>query len=247
MKIFTTLLAVLSASIVFASESKNTLPLDLAYTMKTLGYEDRPVISADGRWVVYNVYSPPAKSAGSELDEEGIAYLKEDLDSPCTEEIAVFRAFAELVHRSEQEFVVIDTAPTGHTLLLLDSAEAYHREMSRSSGDIPESVKKLLPRLKNPNETGVVIVTLAEATPVIEAGRLQADLKRAKITPHWWVINQSLYAAHTKDPVLNGRAQSEKEWIKRVTEDFSFHTAIIPWMKEEKLGYEKLKDFLTLK
>ncbi len=185
--------------------------------------------------------------AGSELDEEGIAYLKEDLDSPCTEEIAVFRAFAELVHRSEQEIVVIDTAPTGHTLLLLDSAEAYHKEMSRSSGDIPESVKKLLPRLKNPNETGVVIVTLAEATPVIEAGRLQADLKRAKITPQWWVINQSLYAAHTKDPVLNGRAQSEKEWIKRVTADFSSHTAIIPWMKEEKFGYEKLKDFLTLK
>ena len=55
----------------------------------------------------------------NELDEEALAYIKEDLNSPCTEEIAVFRTFAEVVARSEDEIVVIDTAPTGHTLLLL--------------------------------------------------------------------------------------------------------------------------------
>ena len=136
-------------------------------------------------------------TAGEGLDEEGLAYLKEDLESPCTEEIALFRAFAEVVEKSENEIVVIDTAPTGHTLLLLDSTEAYHKEMSRSTGDVPESVKKLLPRLRNPEETGVVIVTLAEATPVLEASRLQEDLKRAQIDPKWWVINQSLYATDT--------------------------------------------------
>ncbi|MCM3594201.1 arsenical pump-driving ATPase [Metabacillus idriensis] len=184
-------------------------------------------------------------NAGKELDEEGLAYLQEDLNSPCTEEIAVFRAFADVVDRSEQEIVVIDTAPTGHTLLLLDSAEAYHKEMTRATGEVPESVKKLLPRLRDPKETGVVIVTLAEATPVLEAGRLQEDLKRAQIEPKWWVINQSLYATDTKDPVLKGRAISEKDWIQKVTSDFSSHTAIIPWMKEEKLGYEKLMEYLS--
>src|SRR5699024_6297391 len=99
----------------------------------------------------------------------------------CTEEIAVFRAFAEVVEKSENEIVVIDTAPTGHTLLLLDSSEAYHKEMSRSTGDIPESVRKLLPRLRNPEETDDVIVSLSEAKPVIDASRLQEDLKRAII------------------------------------------------------------------
>jgi arsenite-transporting ATPase len=184
-------------------------------------------------------------NAGKELDEEGLTYLQEDLNSPCTEEIAVFRAFADVVDRSEQEIVVIDTAPTGHTLLLLDSAEAYHKEMTRATGEVPESVKKLLPRLRDSKETGVVIVTLAEATPVLEAGRLQEDLKRAQIEPKWWVINQSLYATDTKDPVLSGRAMSEKDWIQKVKADFSSHTAIIPWMKEEKLGYEKLMDYLS--
>ncbi|MCM3595506.1 arsenical pump-driving ATPase [Metabacillus idriensis] len=184
--------------------------------------------------------------AGKELDEEGLAYLQEDLNSPCTEEIAVFRAFADVVERSEDEIVVIDTAPTGHTLLLLDSAEAYHKEMTRANGEVPESVKKLLPRLRNSDETEVVIVTLAEATPVLEAGRLQKDLNRAQIHPKWWVINQSLYATNTKDPILKGRATSEKAWIEKITSGYSPQTAIIPWMKEEKLGYEKLKDYLTM-
>ena len=183
-------------------------------------------------------------TAGEGLDEEGLAYLKEDLESPCTEEIALFRAFAEVVEKSESEIVVIDTAPTGHTLLLLDSTEAYHKEMSRSTGDVPESVKKLLPRLRNPKETGVVIVTLAEATPVLEAARLQEDLKRAQIDPKWWVINQSLYATDTTDSVLKGRALSEIEWIKKVGEELAPQSALIPWLPEEKIGYDSLKELI---
>lgn len=182
-------------------------------------------------------------TAGKDLDEEGLAYLEEDLNSPCTEEIAVFRAFAEVVERSEDEIVVIDTAPTGHTLLLLDAAQSYHKELSRSTGEVPESVQKLLPRLRNPKETSVVIVTLAEATPVLEASRLQDDLKRADINPEWWVINQSLYATKTMDLVLNGRAVSEEQWILRVKE-LSNKCAIIPVVKEESIGYEQLKNYL---
>jgi arsenite-transporting ATPase len=178
--------------------------------------------------------------AGQNLDEESLAYLEEDLNSPCTEEIAVFRAFAEVVDRSKEEIVVIDTAPTGHTLLLLDAAQSYHKELSRSTGEVPESVQKLLPRLRNDQETAVVIVTLAEATPVLEAQRLQEDLKRAEIVPQWWVINQSLYATDTKDPVLMGRAIAEEQWIRKV-EDLSEKCTIVPLMNEERSGYEHLK------
>ncbi|MGD7010325.1 arsenical pump-driving ATPase [Metabacillus sp. 84] len=180
-----------------------------------------------------------------ELDEESLAYLEEDLSSPCTEEIAVFRAFADVVDRSEQDIVIIDTAPTGHTLLLLDATEAYHREMERASGEVPDSVKKLLPRLRNHKETAVVIVTLPEATPVFEANRLQADLKRASIVPQWWVINQSLLAAETKDPILKSKAHSEKQWIQRVYTELGQNTAIIPWMEDEKIGYNKLLEYLV--
>ncbi|MBM7604293.1 arsenite-transporting ATPase [Metabacillus crassostreae] len=181
-----------------------------------------------------------------ELDDEEIAYLQEDLNSPCTDEIAVFRAFAEVVAKSEDEIVVIDTAPTGHTLLLLDSAQNYHKELARSTGDVPHSVKSLLPRLRNQNETSVVIVTLAEATPVLEAARLQEDLKRANIEPKWWVINQSLYATKTKDQILLGRANAEKAWIDKVKNELAAQSAIIPWIAEEKIGYEKIKEYVEL-
>ncbi|MFF2447810.1 arsenical pump-driving ATPase [Neobacillus sp. NPDC058068] len=179
-----------------------------------------------------------------DLDEAGLAYLKEDLESPCTEEIAVFQAFAEVVAKSENEIVVIDTAPTGHTLLLLDASESYSKEIERSTGEVPESAKKLLPQIRNPKETSVVIVTLAEATPVLEASRLQDDLRRASIDPKWWVINQSLSATNTNDPILKGKASSEWEWIREVNENKAEKCAIIPWLPEEKVGYDKVKDYI---
>ncbi|MEZ0482299.1 arsenical pump-driving ATPase [Planococcus sp. SSTMD024] len=217
----------------------------LAYTFEGSGIRDNLSISSINPDIEVARYKDAViEQAGSGMTEEELAYLKEDLESPCTEEIALFQAFAKVVEKSENEIVVIDTAPTGHTLLLLDSTEAYHKEMSRSTGDVPDSVKNLLPRLRNPKETGVVIVTLAEATPVLEAARLEEDLKRAGIEPKWWVINQSLYATNTADAVLRGRAISEKKWIRKVDEELAEKCAIIPWLEEEKIGYDQLKEFI---
>ncbi|PES99184.1 arsenical pump-driving ATPase [Bacillus cereus] len=198
----------------------------------------------DPKVEVENYRKEVIEQAKDTVDEEGLAYLEEDLRSPCTEEIAVFRALADIVERANDEIVVIDTAPTGHTLLLLDAAQTYHKEIARSSGEVPQSVKNLLPRLRNPEETSVVIVTLAEATPVHEASRLQEDLKRADITPKWWVINQSFYATHTTDLVLRGRAQSEIQWIQAVQKESQNSCVIIPWQSEDIVGYEKLKDLV---
>ena len=170
------------------------------------------------------------------MSEEDIAYVEEDLRSPCTQEIAVFRAFADIVEKAEDQIVVIDTAPTGHTLLLLDSTQSYNQEIKRSQGDVPESAKKLLPRLRNKAETEVIIVTLAETTPVYEAMRLEEDLKRADIAAKWWVINSSLYRTGTTNQLLSAKASNEIEWINKVDEHAKGNFAVISWRSDEIKG-----------
>ena len=179
--------------------------------------------------------------AGAQLDAEGRAMLEEDLRSPCTEEIAIFRAFARTVDEGRDGFVVLDTAPTGHTILLMDSAEAYHREVLRTQGDMPEAVRQLLPRLRDPEYTHVLIVTLAEATPVHEAERLQDDLRRAEIEPFAWVINQSLLASGTRDPILSLRSRYEAPFIDRVVSRCSKRVALLPWQTVPPVGATELR------
>lgn len=175
------------------------------------------------------------------MGNDDLAYIEEDLRSPCTQEIAVFRAFAQIVEKAKNEVVVIDTAPTGHTLLLLDSTQSYHREISRLQSDIPESVKNLLPMLRNADETEVLIITLAETTPVYEAMRLESDLKRAGINSKWWIINASLYATETTNKMLKAKASHEIEWINKVDKHSNGNFAVIEWKADEIKG-EKLLD-----
>jgi arsenite-transporting ATPase len=179
-------------------------------------------------------------AAGPDLDDAGRALLEEDLRSPCTEEIAVFRAFARTVADGQDGFVVLDTAPTGHTLLLLDAAEAYHREIERTQSELPEAVRTLLPRLRDPGYTRVLIVTLPEATPVHEAGRLAADLRRAGIEPHAWIVNQSLAATGTTDTLLAARAVAEAPFIREAIDEAADRTVLVPWLAEPPKGADGL-------
>jgi len=174
--------------------------------------------------------------AGKNLDQQGKALLEEDLRSPCTEEIAVFRAFADAVAAGTNKFVVLDTAPTGHTVLLLDSALAYHREVTRQSSEMPEAVENLLPRLRDPDFTRVLIVTLPEATPVHEAAALQRDLRRAEIEPYAWVINQVLSPLPLTDPLMKQRQSHEQKYLREVKEVQASRVAIIPWQIEPPTG-----------
>lgn len=169
--------------------------------------------------------------SGKDLDPPGRALLEEDLRSPCTTEIAVFRAFAKEVARGVEGFVVIDTAPTGHTLLLLDAAEAYHREVSRTTQELPEEVRTLLPRLRDPGFTKVFLVSLPEATPVHEAKGLEQDLRRAGIQPFAWVLNQSLRPLTLTDPVLQARAKAEGPYLQEVA-SFGLPWTLLPWMED---------------
>lgn len=170
--------------------------------------------------------------AGSGLDEEGRKLLEEDLRSPCTEEIAVFQAFAHMLEKAEHNFLVIDTAPTGHTLLLLDAAQSYHREVSRNLGQAPVEISRLLPRLRDPEFTKIFIVTLPEATPVHEAASLQDDLRRAGIEPAGWIINQSLSPLTISDPLLAARQAGEQQFIDQVRNRLATTVYIMPWRND---------------
>ena len=178
---------------------------------------------------------------GSAMDAAGRSLLEEDLRSPCTEEIAVFRAFAREVGQGTNRFVVLDTAPTGHTLLLLDASEAYQREIERQARSTqPEEVLKLLERLRDPAFTRILLVTLPEATPVHEAADLQDDLRRARIEPFAWVINQSLLHSGSCDPLLRGREESERRYLSEVVAKHATRTAWLPWQSEEPTGPDAL-------
>lgn len=176
------------------------------------------------------VLAEARKTVGS----EGLAYIAEDLRSPCTQEIATFRAFAEIVSHAAHETVVIDTAPTGHTLLLLEGAASYGRQIEHAGGTVPESVRSLLPRLRDSSQTEMIVVTIPEDTPIREAERLQHDLDRARMPHGWWIANQCLSLSETRDPILAARAASELPWIERARKLAAGKLAGIPRIPGER-------------
>ncbi|WP_025740052.1 arsenical pump-driving ATPase [Salinivibrio socompensis] len=178
---------------------------------------------------------------GASLDAEGRKMLEEDLRSPCTEEIAVFQAFSKTIREAGRKFVIIDTAPTGHTLLLLDATGSYHRDIMRHAEKTSAHMVTPMMRLQDPAQTKVLIVTLPEATPVLEAARLQDDLKRAEITPYAWVVNASLAATDTCHPLLVSRAGTEVPEIIRVEETLSARYSVVPMLADDPVGATKLR------
>lgn len=180
------------------------------------------------------------ETKGAHLDAKGKALLEEDLRSPCTEEIAVFRAFSRIIREASKKFVVMDTAPTGHTLLLLDATGAYHREVVKQMDPSIVHYSTPMMQLQNPKQTKILLVTLAETTPVLEAANLQADLRRAGIEPWAWIINNSVAATTVYSPLLCQRASNELTDIKVVSTTHAKRYAVVPLLKEEPVGVHRL-------
>ncbi len=186
------------------------------------------------------------ESKGKDLDTRALAMLEEDLRSPCTEEIAVFQAFSRVIRESSRHFVVVDTAPTGHTLLLLDATGSYHRDIVRHAA--PNSQARIVTpmmRLQDPEQTKILIVTLPETTPVLEAAHLQDDLRRAGIEPWGWIVNASLAAAKTSNSLLRRRAALELVQIKTVRELLARRYAVVPMQAEDPVGAVDLRALCT--
>ena len=186
------------------------------------------------------------ESKGKDLDSRARAMLEEDLRSPCTEEIAVFQAFSRVIRESSRHFVVLDTAPTGHTLLLLDATGSYHRDIVRHAA--PNSQARIVTpmmRLQDPEQTKILIVTLPETTPVLEAAHLQDDLRRAGIEPWGWIVNASLAAAKTRNSLLRRRAAFELVQIKKVRELLARRYAVVPMQAEDPVGAANLRALCT--
>lgn len=210
----------------------------------TFGQEKQDGVTVsriDPKVEIANYEAEVLSKASETMNEEGLAFVKEDLASPCTEEIAVFRAFANLVETYQDEVIIIDTAPTGHTLLLLDATQSYHKEISRSEGEVPVAVANLLPRLRDKEYTSVAIVTLPEATPVYEAARLQEDLERAGLHVDWWIVNQSFAKLQLTSPLLLQKQQAEIKWLEEVSHISKGRFVMIPWVKEAPIGKDGLQ------
>ena len=180
------------------------------------------------------------ETKGATLDAHGRALLEEDLRSPCTEEIAVFQAFSRIIREAGKKFVVMDTAPTGHTLLLLDATGAYHREVARQMDKANLHFTTPMMQLQDAKQTKILIVTLAEKTPVLEAANLQEDLRRAGIEPWAWVVNNSVAATKTNSALLHQRALNELVEINSVAKQYSKRYAVVPMLKDEPVGVKKL-------
>jgi arsenite-transporting ATPase len=186
---------------------------------------------------------------GKTLDEPGRALLLEDLQSPCTEEVAVFHAFSRVVNEARSSFVVLDTAPTGHSLLLMDATGAYHRQMTaqyegQTASNSLHIITPLM-RLQDGSMTRVIIVTLPEVTPVSQAAALQDDLRRAKIEPWAWVINKSIAATGTTDPLLQARLAGEVRQAQRIAGGLAKRTFVLPWLIEAPVGARALGALVT--
>ncbi|MDP2225118.1 arsenical pump-driving ATPase [Nitrosomonas sp.] len=180
------------------------------------------------------------ETKGAHLDAKGRALLEEDLRSPCTVEIAVFQAFSRIIREAGKKFVVMDTAPTGHTLLLLDATGAYHREVVKQMDPSIVHYSTPMMQLQNPKQTKILLVTLAETTPVLEAANLQADLRRAGIEPWAWIINNSVAATTALSTLLCQRANNELVEIETVSSIHAQRYAVVPLLKEEPVGVRKL-------
>lgn len=180
------------------------------------------------------------RTKGAKLDAQGRALLEEDLRSPCTEEIAVFQAFSRVIREAGEKFVVMDTAPTGHTLLLLDATGAYHREVARMLDAKGAHYTTPMMQLQDARRTKVLLVTLAETTPVLEAANLQADLRRAGIEPWAWIINNNVAAARPRSPLLRKRAENELAEVEKVATTHARRYAVVPLLRDEPVGAPRL-------
>lgn len=180
------------------------------------------------------------------LSTDDMALLEEEMRSPCIEEIAVFQAFAQTVAKGDNQFVVLDTAPTGHTLLLLDATQSYHREVAKSVDELPEAVKTLLPRVRDPKFTKVIIVALPEATPTHEASALQEDLRRAGIEPYGWIVNRCFAFSGTRDPALCAKGIEEIPYLNEIIDRHAQKAVISPWVAQELNGPENFRQLYAI-
>ncbi len=245
----TTIAAVIALGLVQRGHSVHLSTTDpAAHLAMTLGGE-RPglrVDRIDPKVETERYVEKIIKDRSRDLDAAGLDLLREDLRSPCTEEVAVFHAFSHIVQEARSAFVVLDTAPTGHTLLLMDATGAYHRQITRQMDThAPGRLITPLMRLQDPSYTHVVLVTLAETTTVLQASALQDDLRRAKIEPYAWIINKSLLPLGTHDPLLRQRLRGEQKQIDLVRTSLAKRLFFVPWQTTPLVGLAALEELIN--
>lgn len=189
--------------------------------------------------------------ARQKYSEDMLTAMKEELESPCTEEMAAFDKFMEYVEADTYDLVVFDTAPTGHTLRLLELPFDYSDQVGMmfsgaGNGDQKESeagnrLKRIIERMKDPEQSVFSFVLYPENTPIEEAWRAYNDLKEADIPIQFLVVNQVIDQSYCTNDFFNRRRAMQQYYLHRIRDKFRTPLALLPLLESEITGIDQVR------
>ena len=190
------------------------------------------------------------EDAKQKYSEDMLIAIKEELESPCTEEMAAFDKFMSYVESDDYDYVVFDTAPTGHTLRLLELPFDYSKQVSlmvttnekslEAKSVTQKRFEKVIARMKNPEQSIFSFVVYPESTPVIEAYRAMLDLKSAGIQTQFVVANQVLEPEYCTNEFFIKRRKMQEKYLNEIRQKFQLPVVIMSLMEKEIKGMEMI-------
>ena len=184
--------------------------------------------------------------------EASIRVMAEELDSPCTEEIAAFDRFIEYASEGEWDAIVFDTAPTGHTLRLLELPVEWSKQLDVkvfSSVDtaVADDMAKqrfagVIDMMRDPERSTFAFVMYPEATPIIEAYRASQELATLEIPTGLVVANLVIPPEQANTPFTRARRAMQERYLAEIQERFAVPVLTLPLLPREVTGLEMLAE-----
>ncbi len=228
-----------------------------------VGTEPAPVDGVDGLWAA-RVDAKAAAVAYTDRiiadavargrSPHAVAAMREELDSPCTEEMAAFDQFIELASRDTFDVTVFDTAPTGHTLRLLELPIDWSRQIdvkvfasvdTAAADDVAKaSFSRVIEMMRDPAKSTFAFVMYPESTPIVEAGRAISELGSLGIPLGLVVANMVLPDEACRTPYALARRQMQQAYLADIEARFAVPVLEIPLLDDEVVGLDRLGELL---
>lgn len=184
--------------------------------------------------------------------ESAIAVMEEELNSPCTEEMAAFDKFIEYASLDEWQAVIFDTAPTGHTLRLLELPVDWSKQLdvkifasvdASAADDVAKQrFAKVIDMMRDPQQSTFAFVMYPEATPILEAWRAARELGTVGIQPGLVVANQVIPPHEADTPFTQARRSMQEKYLSDIAGRFGLPLVQIPLLPREIKGLAMLAE-----